>query len=374
MMNDRIRDRLSQIAEMLDPGHLARSEKLQEDAIAYRKIERIPVILAKEILPDHPLYPVDEAFHDPDKMFWNELHLPYMGVKLKDDRILTVRASYGPILITAMLGCEYYVDHSTTWAKPLKDSGAIRKLIDRGIPDFTSGLAARVLETQALFKGYLEDCGLSPYIHLFQADNQGPFDCADMIWGEGIYYAMYDEPELVHELLDLVTQTTVSFVKAQKKVMGEKNGMYHWWWKIPGGVRAVDDMTTVLSPATYEAFSKPYTEKLYAEFGGGYMHYCGHTLQNQALRLATKGLRAVDMGGREIAEDLESHKDEYTIQKLCDQAAEHRVAILFGATGLPAERPSVSTGLVYAEVNKAGRSFEQGAEHLKAAKEYWVHK
>ena len=42
-----------------------------------------------------------------------------------------------------------------------------------------------------------------------------------------------------------------------------------------------------------------YSKPVFEAFNGGYMHYCGHTLQNQALRLATKGLSAIDMGGRE---------------------------------------------------------------------------
>jgi len=275
-------------------------------------------------------------------------------------------------MIPALLGCEYFVDRSTTWVKPLKTSGAVKRIVERGVPDFTTGLAARVLETQVIFKGYLEDSGLDEYIHIFQSDNQGPFDCADMMWGEPIYYAMYDEPELVHALLELVTQTTIAFVKEQQKILGVNDGsMYYWWWKLPGGVRVVDDMTTAISPASYAEFSKPYAEKLFEAFGGGYMHYCGHTLQNQELRVATKGLSAIDMGGRETAEELEGHRDAYIIQKLCDQAAKYKTAILFGDTGLPEIRPNISTGLVYADVNKARRSFEQAVEYLKVVKEYW---
>jgi len=79
-------------------------------------------------------------------------------------------------------------------------------------------------------------------------------------------------------------------------------------------------------------------------------------------------------GGREIAEGIDGFKDEYVIEKICSQAARHKVGILFGDTRLPEKRPDVSTGLVYALVNKDGRTFEESVEYHKRAKEFWSNK
>lgn len=372
-MKTQLFDKLYQIGEILDPKHLKQAERLQEDVWRFSHVERIPVILPKENLPDYQLFPYKEAFEDPCKMLWNELFHSYLGAKIKDDRVFTVRANYGPAIVPSLFGLKYNVDNATTWIKGLNDSKAIHELIDKGIPYIKSGLGARVLETQAIYREYLHESGLSPYIHQFQADSQGPFDCAYLMWGENIFYAMYDEPELVHKLLDLITETIVIFIKEQKTVLCEaENEMYHWWWKIPGGARVVDDATINLSPKLYEEFSKPYTERVYEAFGGGYMHYCGHGLQNQSLRTATKGLKGIEMAGKDTADTIQGY--DYDLQKIWDEASINKVAILFADTTLPSKRPDISTGLIYADTNIQGRTIDEAIEYLKILREFWFNK
>ena len=115
---------------------------------------------------------------------------------------------------------------------------------------------------------------------------------------------MHDEPELVHALMDLITRTTITFVRRQKEVLGEPpDEMYHWWYRVPAGVRVVDDVTFNVSPAMYAEFCRPYNERLFADFGGGYIHYCGHMLKSQ--ELAPRHARAAghrDGRGRGVAQ------------------------------------------------------------------------
>jgi hypothetical protein len=239
--------------------------------------------------------------------------------------------------------------------------------VDRDQPELTGGLGGRIFETAAFFSNCLRDYGLAPYVHMFQVDNQGPFDCAYLLWGQEIFVAIYDEPELVHALLDLITRTTIAFVQRQKEILAEPtNQMYHWWYWVPGGVRVVDDVAISLSPRMYAEFCRPYNERVFAAFGNGYIHYCGHGLQSQSQRLATRGLRGIEMGAADAW-----HNPAYTLEAVWRQAAGHRVTICWVGPGLPAERPAgLDTGLVYG-FWETDLAWEDAPARLAMARAFW---
>ena len=88
-------------------------------------------------------------------------------------------------------------------------------------------------------------------------------------------YAIYDCPELVHELLALITETYISWIKKWKNFVDD-NGEYsaHWDYFIKGGVFLRDDSAVMISPDQYEEFVKPYDQKILEVFGGC-IHFCG---------------------------------------------------------------------------------------------------
>jgi hypothetical protein len=365
---EQLREGLSRIAEMVVPAHAQAAERLQEAVWAYQPVDRIPVVLHGYEPPDWPTYPYHEIFDDPQKMLWNELLQTHLGVSLRDDRVMNVRANFGPAVIPSLFGATVRGDCATTWVDGCHSSQAIREIVDRGVPDLTAGLGSRVFETEAMFGDYLREAGLAPYVHLFQADSQSPLDCAALLWGNEIYTAMFDEPDLVHALLGLIAETTIAFVRRQKEVLGEATDwMYHWWYRVPAGVRVVDDTTITLSPTMYAEFAQPYNERVFAPFGGGYMHYCGHGLQSQHLRVATKGLRGIEMGA-EQSEKTPSYK----LDAICRQAGEHRVTICWIGPKPPAERPAdVTTGLVYGHIERDHPSLETARGRLAELQGFW---
>jgi len=367
-MDQQLQDGLKRVADLIDPQHVLAAERLQKATWAYEPVERIPIIMHRATPPDWPLYPQTETFADPEKMLWNQLLETRIGVGVRDDRMMTVRANYGPAILPSLFGAKVYVDDATTWVEPVHSSQAIRAIIDRGVPDLNGGLGAQVVETEAFFRGILHDYGLDPYVHMFQANNQGLFDVAYLLWGQEIYIALHDEPELVHALIALITQTTIEFVRRQKEVLGEPpDEMYHWWYRVPAGVRVVDDVTFNLSPATYAEFCRPYNERLFASFGGGYIHYCGHMLKSQALRLGTKGLRGVEMGGDEMW-----HNPDFTLEKMWRQAAVHQVTICWVGPGLHSERPAgPDTGLVYGFWEDS-LAWEDAPARVATAQAFWA--
>jgi hypothetical protein len=367
-MNQRLCDGIRRVAELTVPDHVQAAERLQQAVWAHEPVERIPVVIHGFAPPEWPTYSYCEIFDDPEKMLWNELLQSYLGVILQDDRVMTVRANFGPAVIPSLFGTTVRADLATTWVDGCHTSRAVREIVDRGIPDLSAGLGSRVLATEAFYRDCLRDNGLSPYVHMFQADSQSPFDCAALLWGHEIYTAMLDEPDLVHALLDLITKTTIAFVRRQKEVLGEPTEwMYHWWYRVPAGVRVVDDTTINLSPAMYAEFARPYNERVFDAFGGGYMHYCGHGLQSQHLRLATKGLRGIEMG----AEQSEKNP-AYTIDAICRSASENQVTICWIGPKLPPQRPPyITTGLVYGHVDRELGSLQDAQRRLGEIRDFW---
>ena len=106
----------------------------------------------------------------------------------------------------------------------------------------------------------------------------------------------------------------------------------------------------------YAEFCRPYNERLFAAFGGGYIHYCGHGLQAQGLRLTTPGLRGIEMG----AEDA-WHNPAHTLESVWAAASARRVTIC--SAGL-------NTGLVYG-FWEDGLSWEAAPTRLATAREFW---
>ncbi|MGB9587581.1 MAG: hypothetical protein ACPL7O_05320 [Armatimonadota bacterium] len=84
--------RLELLDSLIDPQHVRCAEKLQESAFSYEEIDRLPVI-NPAIVDGWETFPYSEAFQDPEKMLVNELASVYMGTKLKDDRVYTIRAT-----------------------------------------------------------------------------------------------------------------------------------------------------------------------------------------------------------------------------------------------------------------------------------------
>jgi hypothetical protein len=370
-MNPRLAEKLKQISDLINPGHVQNVEALQEKIWTFEKVDRIPVMMMNLKPLDYELYPYDETFDHPEKMMWNELISTYVGAALQDDRIYTIRANYGPAIVPSLFGSKITVDRTTTWIESAHDQAVIRQMVSRGMPEINAHLAAKALETQSLFRSCLEEYNISQYVHVVQTDTQGPFDIAEMIWGTEIYYAMYDEPDLVHAFLDLVTETIIAYIKLQKSNIKEKaNEMYHWWYKVPGGARIVDDVTTTLSPAMYKEFVKPYNERIFKAFGNGYMHYCGHTLQNQALRLDTDGIVGIEMAGANLADPASG----YDLETIWKSAYDQNVVICWFGPGMPEKKIDLPSGLIVlcydAEIAENSPYFSS-KEYYQRAKDFW---
>lgn len=345
-----LHQRLKELDAIVTPAHVAESERLIEDAMSYRELPDLPVIDASGA-KGWQTFPYSEAFHDIEKMLVNELAGVYTGAKLRDDRMYTIRANYGVGTVASMFGCEISLTmNNMPWCEALSERQLLEAL-DRGVPDVTAaGLGPRVLETERF---YLETLArypnLSKAVRVFICDTQGPYDTAHLVMGHRIYTEMYDNPDLVHRLLDLVTQTYSRFTQVQKELIGEGNDWsFHSMTKVRGGVRICEDAPTNISPSAYLEFCRPYNERALAEFGGGWIHYCGRGHQILPHILDTPGVYGVNFGNPEM-QDLSA---------LYAEARKRGIGIISWNRPLAEEdRKHIRTGVSL--IRKGGRSPDQ---------------
>ncbi len=130
-------------------------------------------------------------------------------------------------------------------------------------------------------------------------DCQGPLTTALQIIGyDKMIYWMYDHPQAVHDLMQLVSDALIAWVKVQKETAGQSldDDAYVLGIKIPGGYGGVwfsDDDCVIFGPQLYREFVVPYNSQVLKAFGGGSIHYCGTATQHIENYLATEGLTCI---------------------------------------------------------------------------------
>lgn len=273
-MRDETLQCLDRLETLIDPEHLAQVQQLWQDCRHYQPISHLPLCISCWT-PDWPQYCMAEIQEDWEKMLVAELISVYTACLVKDDWLPSIRANYGTGILPSLFGCEIkHFEHETLPAAlPLHNTKRICELIAAGVPDLRAGLGGKVLDTVAC---YLE--ALAPYPKLREwvtidlADTQGPFDAAEIIWGSEIFLALYEEPELVHDFLSLVTDTLVAFTRAEQELDGIS------FSPVPtplGRICVREDASVMISGAMYETFCKPYTQRVLDEFIGC-VHWCGN--------------------------------------------------------------------------------------------------
>lgn len=318
-----LHDCLSKLNDAIDPDHVAAAERRVAAAVSCEPVDRLPVTVNFPP-PDWPAYSYGETFHDREKMLLNELSRVWASALVRDDAVYTIRANFGVGIIASILGCQVRLstDSAMPWVEPLSDPD-IEDLLEKGAPeDVAAGLGRTVFETERYYQEVLEDYGrLRNCVRIFLSDTQGPFDIAHLVMGHGIYTEVYDNPQRVHRLLDIVTETYIRFTRAQKQLLGENGSgglVPHTQMLVRGGTRVCDDSAINLSAEFYSEFCIPYNERAFAAFGGGYVHYCGSGVQILDHVLSLKGITGINFGQAEF-QDLGS---------VYPRAAARKVAVL----------------------------------------------
>ena len=241
-----------------------------------------------------PRISVNAALDDLDMMALQQYGIcsQYLeGTAVASGHVLNVRCNYGTSIIPLLFGVEPFImdeelDTLPT-SRPLNDVQAIQRVVDAGVPEISGGYIDRVLDMGARYVAIAEEYPkIGRYVQIYHPDLQGPMDICEVVWGSTIFYAMYDRPELVKALLEIVTRTYVRTMRAWLEVVpfqssadadngNEISGNAHWGFFHRGNIMLRDDSAMNLSAAMFDEYVKPYDQRLLDEFGGGAIHFCG---------------------------------------------------------------------------------------------------
>ncbi len=224
---------------------------------------------------------INDAIADYDQMLLAQLQL-VSGALNSRNQNLCVRANYGTGILSSLFGAEIFVmpremDTLPT-TRSIGDTERIRELVERGMPDLMGGFGRRVFEFGELcaevFRKYPN---IHRYVEVYHPDTQGPLDICELLWGCEMFYAMYEEPELVHSMMQLLTDTYTAFLNKWFEIFPVGSEMNVHWSALRhrGRILLRDDSAMNLSPELYEEFAAPYDGALLDRFDGGAVHFCG---------------------------------------------------------------------------------------------------
>ncbi len=272
-----------------------------EEIFSPRRVKAAPPGL------DWPHVTVNEALDSYEAMALQQLGACSQALAEGTGAVMAVRCNYGTGILPTLFGAELFVMDpeldtlpttvplgglaSTNLAASLapadstRAAEAVKALLDRGVPDLRGGLGRQVFEMAdvyaELFAPYPK---IRRYIHLYHPDMQGPMDVAELLWGSALFVALVEAPELVTQLLDLITETYLAFMTAWWEALPTdgaqaltRDGTYavHWSMVHRGRIMLRDDSAMNLSPRMFARFIAPYDGRLFAELGGGALHFCG---------------------------------------------------------------------------------------------------
>lgn len=255
-----------------------------------------------------PDIPINDALDDYETMALREFKSCSDAISNTDNSAVPcVRCNYGTGIMSSLFGCELFImekQHNTLPTTIPLNGGAdaIRALLDKGIPDLNNALGGKVFEMGEFFVKLMKDYPkISKYVNLYHPDTQGPLDICELVWGSELFIDLFDNAQLVHDFLDLITETYIAFMDKWIKIAPfPKNYSVHRSLMLRGNIMIRDDSAMNLSPEMFAEFVKPYDSKLLETFGGGCIHFCGRGDHYIEEMCRIPGLFAINMSQPEL--------------------------------------------------------------------------
>jgi uroporphyrinogen-III decarboxylase len=268
--------------------------KLQMKVWNKEPVERQPLLLSCSLDEEddrkYPDYNTKEVHYDSQKMFMHQFRAMMTAVYGGAQAVPSVRANMGCGIFPSLFGIRQELfEDKMPW---VQEHLTKEQLMAMGPEDLKIGDEFKAgLEHMAYMAEQLEGTGCMVY----PMDLQGPFDTAHLVYGDAIFYDLYDDPEFVHHLLDLSCHAIFMGMEECFKVIPRPDVMvaHYNGLVIPrnkGGIKTSEDTSTLLSKEHIQEFIVPYLDRLLNHFGGGYVHFCG---KNPHLLEAVMGLPKV---------------------------------------------------------------------------------
>ena len=249
-----------------------------------------------------PKININDAVQDEDLMILSQLERCHQALSGRGNTLMIMRPNYGVGIIASMFGAEkfimpYEMDTLPNVRALPGGEEAIKRLLDAPEPTLMEGYGEHVFSIGEKFAEIRQKYPkIGRLVRFDNPDGQGPIDNCELLWGSDMIYAFYDEPDLLHALLERVTDTLLRFVRKWQTVIPNEDGLTSYFGRLGrGNIVIRNDSAMNLSPELFEEFIRPYDSRLFKELNGGIVHFCGTGDHFVKLLAQTPGLSSVDM-------------------------------------------------------------------------------
>ena len=260
-----------------DADEVERSKQRIRDIWNYKPVDRIPVNIVVCSNPDG--YTLHDQVRDGDKQLKVALASVRRTLELVPVvYVPAVTADVGNIIVEHGFGQKTAfpedAEQSPWFEGPLiHDIEEVREL---RIPnpcehEFFQDSLKRLRQWVAKLEGR---------VYIGGYDIGSPINAAMNLMDSTLFYtSLSDRPDLIHILLDKVTQAFITYYSLMIDAAGGLNNMAsteNGIW-CPEGRKTwqADDVCATLSPEMFKEFSRPYTSRVYGVYGAGLFHNCG---------------------------------------------------------------------------------------------------
>ena len=223
---------------------------------------------------------INDALADDDLMVLSQFYNVHKALETGAGRTLYVRANYGVGNIATMFGAPLFVmDREADTLPNVRAIGPEKAAaFARGelVPDMKEGNGASILRMAERFQRIRERYPkIARFVRIEQPDLQGPMDNCELLWGSEIFYALYDEPDIIHALLKTVTRLIEDMADKWHELFPRTDGTCSYFTHVEkGGIAIRDDSAMNLSPEFFDEYIAPYDGYLLKKYGG-VVHFCG---------------------------------------------------------------------------------------------------
>ena len=147
---------------------------------------------------------------------------------------LGIRSNYGTGIMSSLFGAKVFImpreQNTLPTTMPFDSVDDVKRVLDAGVPDTDNALGSKVFAFGEFCKEVFKDYpNIEKYVVVYHPDTQGPLDITELLWGGELFYALYDDPDLVHETLKLATDTYIKFLDRWFAMYPNRKDMnVHW--------------------------------------------------------------------------------------------------------------------------------------------------
>ena len=332
LSENEVKSYLELLEQQIDIKHIRAVERKQMSVFNFEKVDRLPILISTRDDVAHktsskidwPSFPFGQMWNDYGGMLLNELRPVYESIKLKDDKVFTLRPNLSQIVVPSLFGAEAsYPDDqldSMPAVKSLLNYQQLKAINTDEIDFQKHWIINKYCNIIKAWKELLSDFPkLTEAIHFSLPDLQGPFNLYFILRGTDAYTDLILDHDFTHNLMQKITTILINLTNYLSDFIGYSGNSYYWNYCYPGKIRNVDDNSIQISADLYKEFVLPYNQMLTQQCNGGIHHYCGkgdHII-DQIMNI--KGVKGLNFGNPEMQD----------WNNIYEKAQMHKVVLLF---------------------------------------------